>query len=411
MTSCLLVATKTGRILLLGLAVVIASHAQTFTSLHSFDRNDGQFPMASLVQGRNGDFYGTAFKGGNVGECSEGFGCGMVYQITSDGALQTLYNFDGTAGEYPEAALIQTHNGNLYGTASSSGNFGGTVFKISDSGQATPLYSFCALSNCIDGKNPYSALVEAPLGFYGTTSVGGANCLTNGAEGCGTVFKISTSGQLTTLYSFCAQTNCIDGSYPENTLVLANDGSVYGTTDGGGTNGGGTVFKISPAGNLITVYNFCSQASCTDGYGGTTLVQAANGNFYGTTWGGGAYGYGTVFELTPTGKLATLYSFCSEPNCTDGANPNPGLIQATDGHLYGTTFHGGAIKAESCSRSPQPARLAQFTASVRSRDARTAITHLRAFCKPLTELSTGQPPTVELLLPVTLAVVPFSRCR
>src|ERR1039458_4769561 len=205
----------------------------------------------------------------------------------------------------------------------------------------TTLYSFCPQTNCTDGAGPQAGLVQATNGgLYGTTLGGGTNS-------AGTIFKITPGGTLTTLYSFCPQTNCTDGAGPQAGLVQAANGDLYGTTYHGGTNGGGTVFKITPGGTLTTLYSFCSQSGCPDGdapYAG--LVQATDGNFYGTTRYGGANDYandyGSVFRITPGGTLTTLYSFCSQPNCPDGAFPSAGLVQAANGDLYGTTFDGGA---------------------------------------------------------------------
>jgi uncharacterized repeat protein (TIGR03803 family) len=134
-----------------------------------------------------------------------------------------------------------------------------------------------------------------------------------------------------------------DGANPASALLQATDGNLYGTTQSGGANGLGTVFQITPSGQLTTLYSFCAQSSCTDGesaYAG--VVQATNGNFYGTTQLGGANicngaGCGTVFKITPDGVLTTLYSFCSQSGCTDGEYPLAGLIQANDGNFYGTT--------------------------------------------------------------------------
>jgi len=220
------------------------------------------------------------------------------------------------------------------------------VFKITGSGKLTTLYSFCSQGvypYCTDGANPDAGLVQATNGdFYGTTS-GGNNLYGND----GTVFKISPSGTLTTLYSFCSQgvfPTCTDGAYPAAGLIQATDGDFYGTTVVGGASGYGTVFKISPSGTLTTLYSFCAEGepNCTDGatpYAG--LVQATDGDFYGTTYGGGAYDDGTVFQITTSGALTTLYSFCAQSGCTDGANPDAGLAQATNGDFYGTTEYGG----------------------------------------------------------------------
>jgi uncharacterized repeat protein (TIGR03803 family) len=187
-----------------------------------------------------------------------------------------------------------------------------------------------------------------------------------GTNGGGTVFEITPAGKLTTLHSFCSEAGCADGQLPYAGLMQATNGNFYGTTSQGGNSdycpnqsGCGTVFEITPAGKLTTLYSFCSEAGCADGqlpYAG--LMQATNGNFYGTTsqgsggpvpFGSGWPGYdgpGTVFEITPAGKLTTLYSFCSQPDCTDGDYPSAGLMQATNGNLYGTAeFGGGKIGA------------------------------------------------------------------
>jgi uncharacterized repeat protein (TIGR03803 family) len=290
-------------------------------------------PMAGLVQGTNGDLYGTTYSGGANGS-------GTVFKISPSGTLTTLWRFcsqPGCAdGKYPGAALVQATNANFYGTTSAGGaNNGGTIFKITPSGSLTTLYSFC----CTAGPN--GALIQSTNGdFYGTTYEGGANA------NHGTVFKITPSGKLTTLYSFCAPSNCTDGSNPVAGLVQGTDGNFYGTTYGGGASNYGTVFKITPGGKLTTLYSFCAQSNCTDGYEPVAgLVQATDGNFYGTTLAGGAYLQGTVFKITPSDKLTTPYSFCSQVAggvCTDGGHPQAGLIQGTDGNLYGTTSEGGA---------------------------------------------------------------------
>jgi uncharacterized repeat protein (TIGR03803 family) len=239
-------------------------------------------------------------------------------------AFTTLASFNGTDGSNPYAGLVQATNGDLYGTTVAGGAYNdGTVFKITPSGTLTTLYSFCSQAGCTDGAYPSAAaLVQATNGdLYGTTEY---------SEG--TVFKITPSGTLTTLYSFCSQSGCTDGANPIAGLVQATNGDLYGTTSEGGAYGGGTVFKITPSGTLTTLYSFCSQAGCTDGaYPVAALVQAINGNLYGTTDAGGAYNDGTVFKITPSGTLTTLYSFCSQGGCTDGAN----LRGAGPGHQWG----------------------------------------------------------------------------
>ena len=321
-------------VFLLGVGLAIASPPLTLTTVHSFDFTDGESPSA-LVQGTDGNFYGTTYYGGSNSSCSS-LGCGTVFKITPAGTLKTLYNFCAqtgcTDGSVP-VGLVLASNGNLYGTTQYNGANGyGTVFEITEAGKLTTLHSF----DWTDVAQPNAGLVQAANGsFYGTTFYGGAN-------GYGTVFEI-TGSNLTTRYSFCAQANCADGEYPKADLVQGIDGNFYGTTYGGGANGYGTVFKMSATGKLTTLYSFCSQTSCTDGVNPVAgLVQAANQNFYGTIYGGGAHGVGTVFKMTRGGALTTLYSFCSQSNCIDGANPAAGLVLATNGKFYGTTEVGGA---------------------------------------------------------------------
>lgn len=320
--------TLTILILVFAAATTLAT-AQTFVDLYDFKGRDGLEPFA-LVQATNGDLYGTTFGGGPYNK-------GTVFKITSGGTFTALYNFCAQAscpdGYAPQSALVQATDGNLYGTTSGGANGYGTVFKITPSGTLTTLYSFCSESGCTDGCVPLATPVQAFDGnLYGTTEGCGANHFG------GTVFKITPSGMLTSLYGFCSQPDCADGQSPMGALVQDANGNLYGTTYIGGNNLAGTVFKITPSGKFTNLYGFCSQSFCADGanpYAG--LVQATNGNLYGTTYAGGANGYGTVFKITPSGTLTTLYSF----DVTDGANPYAGLVQAINGNLYGTTYAGG----------------------------------------------------------------------
>jgi uncharacterized repeat protein (TIGR03803 family) len=321
-------------------ATVFPSRAQTFRTLLAFGGgSDGGRPTTeSLVQGADGYFYGTTFSGGNQG--------GTVFRITRGGTLTTLHEFCPTYyctdGGSPAAGLIQVTDGNFYGTTSSGGTNGsGTVFKISPRGHLTTIYSFCAQNYCADGVGPEAPVVQATDGnFYGTTFTGGID--NDACEfGCGTVFKITPGGELTTLHSFCAQMNCTDGDEPSAGLVQGTDGNFYGTTELGGVNSVGTVFKIRSGGKLIALYSFCAKEKCSDGIEPLVgLLQAADGNFYGTTALGGANDYGTIFKITPRGKLTTLHRFAGYP--TEGERPYGPLVQGTDGNFYGTTTLGGA---------------------------------------------------------------------
>jgi uncharacterized repeat protein (TIGR03803 family) len=320
--------------------------APAFTVLHSFNYTDGAYPSAGLVQGTGGKLYGTTFGGGH-GEKGEGIGYGTVFSITPGGKLTTLYLFCSqtkcTDGELPDAGLIQGADGKFYGTTSNGGsgdgNDNGTVFSITAGGKLTTLYGFCSQSGCTDGSVPEAGLVQGADGhFYGTTEYGGTGF--NGLGG--TVFGITPGGTLTTLYSFCSQggDECTDGYYPTAGLALGNNGKFYGTTNEGGIYNAGTAFSITPGGVLTTIHSFCTQNDCTDGkYPQAALVQGTDGSFYGTD-------DNTVFKITPSGNLTTLYQFCP-PNskyngpCPAGSEPVAGLVQGADGNFYGTTEYGG----------------------------------------------------------------------
>lgn len=204
-----------------------------------------------------------------------------------------------------------------------------TVLVLSASGaQAsvvlTTLHSFNLLPN---GANPSSALVRSRDGnFYGTTSRGGTN------GGYGIVFRISTNGVVAGLYSF---TGGKDGANPQAALVEGTDGNFYGTTSGGGTNNAGTVFRIGPGGSLTSLYSFAGNDGA---FPYATLVEGRDGNFYGTTFGGGTNNAGTVFRISAQGKFTSLYSFTGG---NDGSYPQAALVQASDNNFYGTISSGG----------------------------------------------------------------------
>lgn len=359
------------RALMLGFAVVWlilprVEAAVSLTTVVSFNNTNGANPGAGLVQGKDGNFYGTTAVGGaNTNQ-------GTVFKLTTDGTLTTLASFNGTNGANPSAALVQGSDDTFYGTTAAGGtNSDGTIFNLTTNGTFTTLVSF----NGTNGARPLASLVLGRDGkFYGTTQIGGTNddngtafqMLTNGAltslvsfntngyspyaglvqaadgnfygaafyggtNGYGAIFRIATNGALTTLYSF---TNGSDGGNPYAGLTPGADGKLYGTTYLGGANGYGTVFKMTTNGIFTPLVSF----------GGTNgaqpqaaLLLASDGNFYGTTTSGGAYTNGTVFKLTTNGTLTSLVSF----NGTNGANPFAGLVQALDGSFYGTTANGG----------------------------------------------------------------------
>jgi len=312
------------------LLTAIAS-AQTFTSLVSFDYTNGAYPFyGSLTPDSNGNLYGTTFLGGNTA-------LGTVFEVSAAGELTTLYNFcsqnDCADGFTPYGGLVLGADGNLYGTTASGGtNFDGTVFQLTPAGVLTTIYNFCSQTNCADGGTPQTGLTVSKNGtLYGTTSFGGANSV-------GTIFSVTPTGTFTVLHSFCSEANCADGDLVYSALLAASNGTLYGTTNLGGTNNWGTVFSITPVGKFTTLHTF----AYTDGAGPIGgLVQATNGNLYGTTEAGGKTDSGTVFQLAKGNKFTTIYNFCAKTYCADGAAPF-GTLLAAQGNLFGTAAAGGS---------------------------------------------------------------------
>ena len=326
-------------------ATAVASPAQTVTTLVTFSSSTGNYANP-LTQGLNGNFYGTAEQyGKNMG--------GTAYEMTPGGKLTDVHSFcsepNCADGGSPRAALLLAGDGNIYGTANGGGvnGQGGIVFKVGAGGQLTTLYTFCALPNCADGDGPTTLVQGRDGNLYGITGAGGTGHQCDYVSpGCGTFFKMTKAGVLTTLHSFCTQKGCPDGALPSS-LVLGTDGTFYGTATQGGSSatcfeGCGVLFRIKPDGKLMLVYSFTAAVgSFPNG-----VIEGTDGNFYGTTRVSGAYGNGTIFQFTSDGELNVLYPFCSDTSCADGAVPWSGLVQGSDGNFYGTTNDGGT--GENC---------------------------------------------------------------
>jgi len=334
---------------LLCLATSVLS-AQTLTALADFGGgSEGTGPIG-IIQASNGNFYGVTRFAGSGPYCSLSGGCGTIFEITSKGKVTTFYNFcsqkscsDGAIAN----GLVQASNGNFYGTTKLRGAHDqGTIFELTPSGKFTTLYSFCAQANCPDGSGPVGRLVQGIDGdLYGLTNSGGSGkgC----RHGCGTMFKLTLSGQFTSAFSFCAATNCVDeGRNPQQGLTVSPNGDFYGTTFGGGRPQEGIIFKITPSGSLTKLYNFYSQPNGADGWDAQApLTLGGDGNFYGTTEGGGTFKNGTFFKITPTGQYSVLYNFCSQTNCVDGVTPSGPIAWGSDGNLYGTASGGGSTQS------------------------------------------------------------------
>jgi uncharacterized repeat protein (TIGR03803 family) len=269
--------------------------------LYSFGKkkDDGASPNAALIMDSAGNFYGTTV-GGGLNGCS--LGCGTVFKVSPTGRETVLYRFGKTNndGIWPDASLIMDSDGNLYGSTSKGGaNDKGTIFKLSPDRVETVLDSFTGENG--DGANPVAGLIMDSAGnLYGTTSNGGKSICD---DGCGTVFKLSPSGAETILYSFRGRNRF--GASPEGSLIMDSAGNLYGTTFNGGSKycseiGCGTVFSLSSNGGAETIIHRFTGYTKGDGSNpsGALLMDGA-GNLYGTTQGGGATGGGSVFKIKP----------------------------------------------------------------------------------------------------------------
>jgi uncharacterized repeat protein (TIGR03803 family) len=304
-------------------ALTTVGQAQAFSVLYNFGANDRDAihpgTPGVLAQGRDGDLYGTTGLGG-------AYGNGTVFKITPGGTLMVMHSFDcvdtnrRADGCYPYSGLTLGTDGNFYGAAAAGGPGGnnyGTLFKITPSGKLTVLYRF---TNGADGASPAAPPIEGRDGnFYGVTGLG-----------YGSVYRITPSGHLTSIYTF----DYTHGAFAYEPLLLAANGSFYGTTTGGGARGYGTVFKISSSGALTVLYNFDSTHGSDPS---APLIQASDGNFYGTTATGGTNSDGVVFRITPTGNLTVLHDF----DGTDGMTSEAALLQGTGGKFYSTCYAGG----------------------------------------------------------------------
>jgi len=310
--------------------LVQSTRAQSFSVIHNFTGGtDGANPLNGLMMGAGGYMYGTTSAGG-------AYGNGTVFRLAPTGILQTIYAFQGGSdGSAPQSFLIADSSGRLYGTTSAGGAFGGgTVFRITNNTK-TILHSFGSGS---DGSAPLGGLVFDSAGnLYGTTSAGGAH-------GNGAVFMLSLSGPLwreTVLYSFGTGT---DGAVPYAGVTLDSAGDVLGTTSAGGTGGYGTIFQLTKAHGWAetVVYNFQNQNDGGVPYAG--LIADGHGNFYGAATEGGSQGGGSIFELTPAGSgwnFTTIDSLAGWG--ISGTFRN--LILSPSGTLYATTHCDGQDSA------------------------------------------------------------------
>lgn len=327
----------------------------TLTTLYNFTNGaDGRLPLATLVEGTDGAFYGTSHWGGNTNNCR--YGCGAVWKITPEGTLTVLHNFNGADGARPSGPLLEGTDGNFYGTTAHGGLYdpdsftGGTVFKITPQGTLTTLHYFGSQYECgSGGSQPMGPLAQGVDGdFYGVTMYGGTNCWNSIEEprkdtdcrgGCGVAFKISSDGTFTELHDFDAT----EGGHAYIGLIRGSDGNFYGTSYSHGPRGAGSVWKMTPSGTVTVLHGF--RLGDPDGfYPESVLVEGADGALYGTASTGGnrgcvVPGSGTIFRVSTAGRFSVLYKYTG--TCDDGASPTGALIIGNDGHFYGTTVLGG----------------------------------------------------------------------
>ncbi|HTQ54952.1 MAG TPA: choice-of-anchor tandem repeat GloVer-containing protein [Bryobacteraceae bacterium] len=298
----------------LAAAVAPPARSQTYSILYDFDETPhgccAGYPGV-LAQGRDGNIYGTTLAGGV-------YGYGSVFVIGPGGGLSTLYSFDITDGLGPQSGLAMGRDGNFYGTTYQGGaHSAGTIFRITPGGSLTILYSF---ANNGDGAYPRTPPVPAPDGnLYGVSANHAAS----------TLYRITPAGAFTVLATLPAESDA--------PLTLAADGKLYGTTVLGGTYNQGTVFSITTAGVFKTIYSFNGP---TGGSPQGALLQASDGNFYSTASLGGTSSGGVVYRMTPAGAYKVLHNFVALPS-TSGSIPTAGLVQGSDGYLYGVTSIGG----------------------------------------------------------------------
>jgi uncharacterized repeat protein (TIGR03803 family) len=364
------------------LAERASAQTAAFTTVSAFPGfTDGSRPAAALVEGDDGNYYGTTTYGGLYGSNYEGFG--TFFQMTPAGAVTVLHTFDGTDGVNP-SNLIKGSDGNFYGVANTLyPNEAGTLFKITPAGVLTTLYKFSpktAQGINADGYQPIGLTQAADGNFYGVTKLGGKN-------GNGTIFQLTPGGTFTTIYTFSASTDSenSDGFFPTASLVQGTSGDLYGTAQGGGANTHGTIFRVTYTGNFTTLYTFAGAADGSTP--STALVQGSDGNFYGTNLGGKIFrvtpagvltplhavnifegsfsslvqgsdgnfygtitkdstGNGTVFKVTPAGAYTDLHDFASlsaDGTNVGGADPMAALLLGSDGNFYGSTYDGGSF--------------------------------------------------------------------
>lgn len=308
-------------------SLAVSAQAQTVTYLAHFNGVNGNGPSGPVIQAKDGNFYGTTAHGGVNAQ-------GNVFRMTPSGKITSIYSFcskpNCADGQFPITGPVLGTDGNLYGVTFEGGDStnSGTIYKMTLSGKITTLYTFnCVGSACKNGSQPTGISLGSDGNFYGTATNGGEN--SNGA-----LFKITPAGKITLLHTFCSSPNCADGGIPLFPPHQGTDGNFYGGTNSGGTGSGGVgvVYKLTLAGAYSVIKSFCEpSATCNTGFYPTTVVQDSKGNLFGTAANNGSFNSGTIFEITSTNKFKVLHTF----SFNGGQAPTKGLTLAADGNYYG----------------------------------------------------------------------------
>ena len=285
----------------------------SLTVLYSFSGPDGSGP-SGLIEGSDGFLYGSTVTGGASG-------LGTVFRISTGGTLTTLHSLAANEGSMPTGNLLQASDGKFYGATFDNGADPGTLFQIDSAGNFTPIHAFSSA----EGIWPQGSLIEVGGQFVGAAYRGGA-------DGYGTAFTVTPLGVLAVVESFAGPP---EGSLPAAGVTQASDGLLYGTACGAGDSGAGTLFRLDLGGNLTRLHSFdgSTEGACPQ----AALIEASDGNLYGTAGGGGAGGHGTAFRSSTSGTITPLHAF----SLADGDFPDAALVQATDGNFYGSTAYGG----------------------------------------------------------------------
>jgi len=301
-----------------------AATAESYQVLYRFAHDSGAGPISNLVADSSGNLYGTTLGGGG-GSCKHG--CGVIYRLAPDGTYSVLYDYQSRKNTYEPEQVLLDGSGNLYGLTPYGGAEGlGSIFELSSNGTYTILYSFGGLTT--QGYYPVGLLHDRKGNLFGTTVRGG-----NADRGV--IYELAPNGTETVLYSFCAETNCSDGSLPEAGLWQDKDGNLFGTAELGGLYNYGVVFRYSKDGTYSVLHSFGGTPD--DGQKPLAkLIADSAGNLYGTTSLGGTSNNGVVFKIAPDGSETILHQFTG----TDGYYPISDLLLNHHGELIGTAKYG-----------------------------------------------------------------------